>query len=413
MKTCGIYKIVNNINGKIYIGQSVEIEKRWKRHINELNRLVHKNKHLERAWIKYGQDNFSFEIIEVCKKEELDSKERYWIKYYSSNDYNCGYNQDSGGQEGKEINRDVIERMMKNHRIFAGCENPNALLEENELIDIKYMLIEGSPVSDIAKKHNIGDHIVYNIRRLETYADVACELNELLYDMFVRDEELALFNFQKEIVETRTNSSKNKNYDEETIVFISKIKKKLSEQKFSNLTSIGKEYGLDRHRMVNIAKVKYYENIAPEYNDKLKEYYGYNLSEDICLTIDEIKEIKCILANNKCTNKELAIKYDIDPSVISNIKLLKVYNDIAQEYNDNLRDLYSNFTKRTEMSEELVIKIKEKLLEEECFTNKQLGKMFDVDASQISRIKNMKIYTEWGSEYNDAIIEKYNIKIKI
>jgi group I intron endonuclease len=63
MKIKGIYKIVNKINGKFYIGSSVNIKIRWYRHITELLRNVHKNTHLQRAWNKYGRYNFVFEII--------------------------------------------------------------------------------------------------------------------------------------------------------------------------------------------------------------------------------------------------------------------------------------------------------------------------------------------------------------
>lgn len=48
---------------------------------------------------KYGLENFQFEIIEYCKKEELDEKEQYWINHYASNEKQNGYNIASGGQK--------------------------------------------------------------------------------------------------------------------------------------------------------------------------------------------------------------------------------------------------------------------------------------------------------------------------
>ena len=65
--TCGIYMIQNKVNGKIYIGQSVNIEDRWGEHKYELNKGYHHNKHLQRSWNKDGQENFEFTIICECE----------------------------------------------------------------------------------------------------------------------------------------------------------------------------------------------------------------------------------------------------------------------------------------------------------------------------------------------------------
>lgn len=91
----GIYKIENLKNGKIYIGQSYNISYRWIHHKSDLRGGIHHNKHLQNAWNKYGEDNFSFEILEECERELLNSREQYWINYYDS--FNNGYNFDNGG----------------------------------------------------------------------------------------------------------------------------------------------------------------------------------------------------------------------------------------------------------------------------------------------------------------------------
>ena len=92
--SCGIYKIENLINHKIYIGQSINIEERFKRHKYLKDELA-----IHRAIQKYGVDNFSFEIIELCELIELDTKEQFWISYYSSLIPN-GYNMVDGGSNG-------------------------------------------------------------------------------------------------------------------------------------------------------------------------------------------------------------------------------------------------------------------------------------------------------------------------
>ena len=91
---CGIYKIVNNINGKVYIGQSVNIKSRWSEHKSHaFSPERHSyNYPIYRAIRKYGLKNFSFEIIELCDKTILNEREQFWIKYYNSIDRNYGYN---------------------------------------------------------------------------------------------------------------------------------------------------------------------------------------------------------------------------------------------------------------------------------------------------------------------------------
>lgn len=93
----GIYKITNLINGKSYIGQSVDIYKRWKREKEDSNNINSCSYEypLMRAFRKYGFDNFYFEIIEECKIEELNEKEMYWINFYDT--FFNGYNQTLGG----------------------------------------------------------------------------------------------------------------------------------------------------------------------------------------------------------------------------------------------------------------------------------------------------------------------------
>lgn len=92
----GIYGFQNQLNQKWYIGQSIHIEHRQKEHKNEMLSNRSNNKFYN-ALRKYGWENFSFQILEECSPEELNSKEVYWIKYYNS--YLNGYNSTPGGQE--------------------------------------------------------------------------------------------------------------------------------------------------------------------------------------------------------------------------------------------------------------------------------------------------------------------------
>ena len=93
----GIYLIMNQVNGKGYVGQAVNIEERWKQHKYRLNGQYHGNKHLQNAWNKYGKDNFVFIILEKCAKSVLDQVEIFWIKFLDT--YKNGYNNTEGGDK--------------------------------------------------------------------------------------------------------------------------------------------------------------------------------------------------------------------------------------------------------------------------------------------------------------------------
>lgn len=118
----GIYKITNKNNGKIYIGQSNNIERRFKQH---QQKGAESRIPLDIAIKKYGKDNFTYEIIELCSLEELNEKQSYWIKYYNSieNGYNCseGGDQQSVGENNgrsKLTEEDVIliRKAYQNHQ---------------------------------------------------------------------------------------------------------------------------------------------------------------------------------------------------------------------------------------------------------------------------------------------------------
>lgn len=112
--SCGIYKITNQINGKVYIGQSVNIENRWHEHqlaACHKNFYGHVRTRLYPAMKKYGLENFSFSIIEECNADDLDEKEEYWIKKYSSTDPNKGYNLLSGGKQGHQFKQEIFQQL--------------------------------------------------------------------------------------------------------------------------------------------------------------------------------------------------------------------------------------------------------------------------------------------------------------
>ena len=137
---CGIYKITNLINNKIYIGQSIHITQRWKEHIQGKG-----NKELYLDIQKYSVNSFTFEIIELCPKEQLNEKESYWIKYYDS--VNQGYNLTDGGSN-------IIATLSTQKTIFCYDLNGNFLQKYNSLADAERATgIDNSNISRAAKTH--------------------------------------------------------------------------------------------------------------------------------------------------------------------------------------------------------------------------------------------------------------------
>lgn len=89
----GIYYIRNTLNNKLYIGSSKNISNRIKHHSWQLNSNRHHNKHLQKSWNKYGEDNFEFGIIEIVDNiEELFDAEQAWMDYFESYNDKKGYN---------------------------------------------------------------------------------------------------------------------------------------------------------------------------------------------------------------------------------------------------------------------------------------------------------------------------------
>lgn len=84
--------IKNKKNGKIYIGQTNNFENRFRQHKQSFRRKDHKNKHFQRAWDKYGEENFEFSILEYCDLDVINEREFFWVNKFKSYDSSKGYN---------------------------------------------------------------------------------------------------------------------------------------------------------------------------------------------------------------------------------------------------------------------------------------------------------------------------------
>lgn len=136
---CGIYKIVNLVNSKIYVGSSINLKSRKYAHFNTLLKNRHDNNYLQNAYNKYGKENFKWEVIEYIDKLEdkkelkkiLLDKEQYWINSLKVCNKNIGYNLAPvagnclGIVPSEETRRKMSESQKRRH-----LENPH--LEETK-----------------------------------------------------------------------------------------------------------------------------------------------------------------------------------------------------------------------------------------------------------------------------------------
>lgn len=117
----GIYAFTNKINGKKYVGSAVNLRRRHRKHLYELNKGSHHSLKFQRAWNKYGQDSFQFEIVEIIGVEaDLIVREQHWMAAYGAFGPN-GYNMSptAGSILGIKRSPETIEKMRISGRRYV------------------------------------------------------------------------------------------------------------------------------------------------------------------------------------------------------------------------------------------------------------------------------------------------------
>ncbi len=137
MKEYGIiYKAQNKINGKCYIGQTIQLLcERKAAHYNK-----DKENYFHKALHKYEKEDWEWLIIDTAKsKEELDEKEKYWIAFYESCNPNKGYNIQEGGRTPIQTQEQIryarnrfVEEYGKKNKISKKVQNIRCI-ETNEV----------------------------------------------------------------------------------------------------------------------------------------------------------------------------------------------------------------------------------------------------------------------------------------
>ena len=157
---CGIYKITNKINNKSYIGQSIDIQRRFRSHHTEpfnpnsqqYNSIFYK------AIRKYGISNFIFEIIEECLPEQLNEQEQFWITYYNTNineSDGYGYNMTEGGETKqflREYDINLIQQLWKEGKTHQEICN---IIPCNNSVLTRYLNFLNIPIEERRHRANL------------------------------------------------------------------------------------------------------------------------------------------------------------------------------------------------------------------------------------------------------------------
>lgn len=197
MDKSGIYTITNLIDNKIYVGYATNFRKRKGDHFANLNNNKHKNIHLQRAYNKYGRNNFVCELIEECEVKHLTSQENYWSNLLDTHNPKRGYNIRPTGVDTlvshSQETRDKISRALKGKKlspehiekcrlsnlgrihteeenekvrqgIYKSCKEGAIKLNEQNIKDIIELINKGIKSGIIAKQFNVTRHTIANIK---------------------------------------------------------------------------------------------------------------------------------------------------------------------------------------------------------------------------------------------------------
>lgn len=174
----GVYEIINKLNGKKYIGSSVNIKHRWVVHKSKLRKHQHENFHLQNAWNKYGSRFFEFKVIELVDggRSKLLSKEQKYINDHGP-EYNIVNDASEGGVGdywlGREHSEETKQKMSKKHK---GENAPGAKLNAEQVKRIKQLLVSGNFTKhEMAQKYNVHPSTIKRIVHDETWDHIEVE----------------------------------------------------------------------------------------------------------------------------------------------------------------------------------------------------------------------------------------------
>lgn len=316
-----IYCIVNKINEKVYVGQTIDLRSRWNSHKSYLRNNTHNNQHLNRSWNKYGEDSFEFKVIEEgVELEKLTEREDFWIKKYNSTDDKFGYNATNacvcklvGYKAPKEIGRKISETHKAKgirpspqciealHKRMTGPTNPNYGMNQGGENGY-YHKLTWEDVKEIRRLNRF--ERIGSVRLGRTFGVSAHTVVMILSNKSWVDEEYGrILEQDKKIENNRPNSSKLSYREIEEI-------KQLIVAEEKTYKEIGKLYGVTAGCIQGLVRRR-------KWNHKPKN----KLNEE------KVREIRKLIADN-IGYGEISAKFGVCRAVICNIKKGKIWKNV-------------------------------------------------------------------------------------
>ncbi|RXM57230.1 endonuclease [Clostridium tetani] len=166
-KTIGIYGIEDVATGNIYVGQSMDIAKRWSNHGAFLKNNEHRYIELQEAY-NLDCNRIKYTILEECNENELKEREDWWIKHIQKIDgWTLLNKQKFGGKHNTKV-KDT-SRMKAAQR---GEKNGNCRLRKEDVIEIKKYLKKGVTQKELARQYNVSETHISNIANGKRWKNV-------------------------------------------------------------------------------------------------------------------------------------------------------------------------------------------------------------------------------------------------
>jgi len=267
-KIRGIYKIKNITNNKVYIGSSVNIHKRWEEHKTKLRNNKHHSYKLQRAWNKYGQDNFIFETIDIFNGEikELRELEQDYLDLFKSYDFKYGYN----------VSESSITPNPQPPTEYKDIVDGKFLISKEEFDEVIYYLCNTKiPIPKILEITGVQYRTIYQIYFKENYTNVVKDMKFL----------------------QRTNSGEEQWKSILTEVNVLEIISMLLDKKF--MIDIARKYSVNTSTIWDIYNYKTWNSLTkniifPEYLKASGRYFKpieqYDLENNYISTFESARE---------------------------------------------------------------------------------------------------------------------------